>query len=390
MRQFTFTTFFAGIALLAVTYLVVVGRSSLAGQGKGGEVVAKPTPAATPKKTSPRMKPPASNSRTGRTTKSTGVAASAAERAFWSSIKDSTNPAEFKAYLKKYPKGEFAALAANRLKALEEAKRSTDRAPANPKPTNPGPTNSLNSTPKVIKAQTGVEIEMTSIPPGTFTMGDERYADQRPAHPVTIREGFYMGRYEVTIAEWRAVMGDTEWEIGIRDGNKQSERQPVLVSWKAAKGFIAKLNSKNSGYVFRLPTEAEWEYACRAGTTTIFAFGDDLSSDQANFDGRWPARKKGILRDKTMPVGSFSPNGFGLYDMHGNASEWCEDWYHDTYSGAPVDGSAWLGGREHEERVLRGGAYNDPEHYLGSAFRRWSAPGNRWYGFRIVATARTQ
>src|SRR5205823_8267237 len=140
--------------------------------------------------------------------------------------------------------------------------------------------------------------------------------------------------------------------------------------------------------------EAEWEYACRAGTTTAFSFGDSLSSEQANFDGNYPygGAPKGVYRQKTVAVGSFQPNGFGLYDMHGNVWEWCEDWYHDSYNGAPTDGSAWLSGGEQKYRVLRGGSWGYHAYYLRSAGRNGYTPAFRddTYGFRVVASARTQ
>ena len=214
-------------------------------------------------------------------------------------------------------------------------------------------------------------------------------ADEKPVHQVTISYSFYMGKYEVTQAQWQSVMGSNPSYF------KDCGNCPVeQVSWDDAQAFIRKLNQMNDGYAYRLPTEAEWEYACRAGTTTEFAFGDSLSSDQANFDGNYPyggAAKlqsgAGVYRQKTTPVGSFQPNAFGLFDMHGNVLEWCEDWYHETYYGAPTDGSAWLSGGEQKYRVLRGGSWYGNATYLRSAYRNWYYPGSRFdpYGFRVVA-----
>ncbi len=164
------------------------------------------------------------------------------------------------------------------------------------------------------------------------------------------------------------------------------------VSWNDAVEFCRKL-SQMTGREYRLPTEAEWEYACRAGTTTPFAFGAGLSSEQANFDGNYPSggAPKGVYRQQTTRVGSFQPNGFGLYDMHGNAWEWCEDVYHVNYNGAPTDGSAWLNGGESNRRVLRGGSWYSYADFLRSALRVRYAPSNRYdaFGFRVVAVART-
>lgn len=233
--------------------------------------------------------------------------------------------------------------------------------------------------------------EMVLIPAGTFTMGSpeleaERSRQEGPQHQVSV-PAFYMGKYEVTQAHWQQVMGNNPSDF-------KGENLPVeKVSWNDAQEFIRKLNAMNDGYVYRLPTEAEWEYACRAGTTTEFAFGSSLSSQQANFDGNYPygGASKGVYRQKTTPVGAFQPNAFGLYDMHGNVFEWCEDWSHESYDGAPADGSAWLSGGEQKYRVLRGGSWAYYASRLRSANRTWLEPDLRYYygGFRVVASART-
>jgi formylglycine-generating enzyme required for sulfatase activity len=241
-------------------------------------------------------------------------------------------------------------------------------------------------------------IEFNLIRGTTFMMGSRDsgpMADEKPQHQVAVPT-FFMGKYEVTQAQWRKVMGDIpEAMKGLDNKFKESDKQPaVMVSWNDAQEFVRKLNALNDGYTYRLPTEAEWEFACRAGTTTEFAFGDSLSSARANFDGNAPygGAAKGVVRQKTIAVGSFRPNAFGLYDMHGNVWEWCEDWYHETYAGAPTDGSAWLSGGEQKSRVLRGGSWNDDAAYLRSAVRGNGPPGDRYNGrgFRVVAVARTQ
>jgi len=231
------------------------------------------------------------------------------------------------------------------------------------------------------------EIPMVWIPPGEFMMSSpesepERDGNERPLHRVAISRGFWLGKYEVTQAQWQAVMA------GAPSGFKGDTLPVEQVSWDDCQEFIGRLNAKGEG-VFRLPTEAEWEYACRAGTTTPFAFGETISPEQANYNGEdtyWNGRE-GVYRRQTTPVGSFRPNAWGLYDMHGNVCEWCQDLWHDTYQGAPEDGSAWESPAE-ERRVLRGGSWNDTLRNCRSAARFYSSPtyGNSHYGFRVVRT----
>jgi formylglycine-generating enzyme required for sulfatase activity len=214
-----------------------------------------------------------------------------------------------------------------------------------------------------------------------------RGSDEGPQHQVTVKS-FLMGKYEVTQEQYKKVMGTNPSDF--KGKNLPVER----VSWNDAQEFIRRLNSRGDGYTYRLPTEAEWEYACRAGTTTAFAFGDSLSPGQANFDGNHPYgwAAKGINRQKTIPVGSFQPNAFGLYDMHGNVAEWCQDWYHGNYNGAPTDGSAWESGGEQGFRVLRSGAWDDYSDLLRSAARNGLGTDYRIHntiGVRVVAVART-
>ncbi len=254
----------------------------------------------------------------------------------------------------------------------------------------------------------GVILEMLEIPAGSFCMGsNDGSSDEKPVHRVTLRQPFYMGKYEVTQAQWRSVMGSNPSLNEACGGNCPVEQ----VSWDKAQNFINKLNDNNDGFTYRLPTEAEWEYACRAGTTTEFAFGNSLSSDQANFDGDYPygGAAKGVSRRKTIAVGSFAPNTFGLYDMHGNVMEWCQDWYHPSYHGAPSDGSAWLSGGDQKQRVARGGSMYGDGSVLRSASRnaeftaviKLSTTQEQslitdcdlncdGVGFRVVAVVRTQ
>jgi len=245
---------------------------------------------------------------------------------------------------------------------------------------------------KPIRNQIG--IEMVWIPPGKFLMGStngsnvDGHHDEQPVHQVTINYSFYMGKCEVTQAQWQSVMKNNPSDF------EDCANCPVeQVSWEDAQGFIRTLNLMNDGYIYRLPTEAEWEYACRAATTTDFSFGSSLGSTQANIDGQYPygGAPKGVYRSKTTPVGSFQPNAFGLFDMHGNVLEWCEDLYHDSYDDAPSDGSAWLSG-EQTERVLRGGSW-DAYAFISRSAARFHKGGDKHNfstGFRVVAVARSR
>jgi formylglycine-generating enzyme required for sulfatase activity len=198
---------------------------------------------------------------------------------------------------------------------------------------------------------------------------------EKPAHQVTIDYSFYMGKYEVTQAQWQSVMGNNPSNFKDCGGNCPVEQ----VSWDDAQNFVNKLNEGNDGFRYRLPTEAEWEYACRAGTTGDYA---GTLSEMA-----WFRENAG---SKTHAVGGKQPNSWGLADMYGNVWEWCQDWYHETYDGAPTDGSAWLSGGGQKFRVMRGGSWNFDAPVLRSANRDRSSPVNRYFyiGFRVVAVAR--
>lgn len=217
------------------------------------------------------------------------------------------------------------------------------------------------------------------IPPGSFMMGSTNGENEKPVHEVTINYSFYMGKYEVTQAQWQSVMGNNPSHFKDCGGNCPVEQ----VSWDDAQNFINKLNESNDGFRYRLPAEAEWEYACRAGTTGDYA--GNLN------EMAWYSDNSG---SKTHAVGGKQPNAWGLADMHGNVWEWCQDWYHETYYGAPSDGSAWLSGGEQKYRVLRGGSWYDLANNTRSALRLWLAPDYRNYyyglGFRVVAVVRTQ
>ncbi|MCM1982404.1 SUMF1/EgtB/PvdO family nonheme iron enzyme [Lyngbya confervoides] len=239
----------------------------------------------------------------------------------------------------------------------------------------------------VERLKTGIELEMVWIPGGRFTMGSpsgelERTDAEGPQHEVNV-PGFYLGRYPVTQAQWEAVMGSNPSAF------KGANRPVESVSWNDAIAFCEKLSNQR-GRAYRLPSEAEWEYACRAGTTTPFYFGATLSPTFANYNGNYSygSGPKGEYREQTTEVGIFPPNGFGLYDMHGNAWEWCQDRWHDNYNGAPSDGSAWESGSG-ERRVLRGGSWVYDPGSCRSADRDRNVPGVRYdfYGFRLAMSA---
>jgi formylglycine-generating enzyme required for sulfatase activity len=220
--------------------------------------------------------------------------------------------------------------------------------------------------------------EMVAVPVGEFLMG--RTPNQ---HRVMIRQPFAVGKFEVTFAEWQACAtggGCTNNRSPSDQGWGKGRRPVINVSWNDAKQYVNWLSSK-TGRSYRLLSEAEWEYAARAGTTTEFAFGDSITTRQAQFSERsWKAA------GKTVEVGKFSPNAWGLHDMHGNVNEWCEDTYHEDYEGAPNDGTAWLDGA-HTSRMLRGGSW---EMYVSSAlassWRGGVSPSTResTTGFRIA------
>jgi formylglycine-generating enzyme required for sulfatase activity/tRNA A-37 threonylcarbamoyl transferase component Bud32 len=232
----------------------------------------------------------------------------------------------------------------------------------------------------------GVSLEMVKIPGGRFLMGspetEAKRDDEGPQHYVNVPE-FFMGKYTVTQAQWQAVMGNNPSYF--KGKNRPVER----VSWNDATEFCQKL-SKKTGRDYRLPSEAEWEYACRGGTTTPFYFGETITPELVNYNGRYTYGNgpKGKYRGETTDVGNFPPNSFGLYDMHGNVWEFCQDVWHDNYDGAPVDGSAWLNGGNSSHRVCRGGSWFNYPRWCRSADRiiyLSVETGIDLIGFRLVS-----
>ena len=239
---------------------------------------------------------------------------------------------------------------------------------------------------------------MVVVPAGSFTMGsppseEGRYDGEGPRHRVRIPEPFAVGKYEVTFGEWDACVSDGGCGgHNPKDHGWGRNKRPVInVSWYDAQSYAGWL-SRKTGKGYRLLSESEWEYAARAGTTGPFHTGGTISTDQANYAGIlvYGSGRKGVYRRKTVPVGSFAPNGFGLHDMHGNVWEWVEDCVNRSYAGAPADGSAWISGNC-LFHGLRGGSWNNEPRNLRSADRHWNAAGLRHYfsgsvGFRVART----
>jgi formylglycine-generating enzyme required for sulfatase activity len=232
----------------------------------------------------------------------------------------------------------------------------------------------LSEKTKTLLLGGGVQMVFVLIPPGSFQMGSTSgHEDEKPVHTVTFSDAFYMSRYEVTQEQWKTVMGSQR-------GRFEGSNRPVeRVRWSECRQFAEQLNGRTSGWIVRLPTEAEWEYACRAESTTRYSFGDD---DAHLSEYAWYMENAG---GTTHTVGQLRPNAFGLYDMHGNVSEWCLDTYHPDYVGAPANGQVWSGGME-GYRVLRGGSWRSNARVCRSANRLiddFDDLGND-YGFRLV------
>ncbi len=266
-----------------------------------------------------------------------------------------------------------------------------------------------------------VPLEMVLIPDGTFTMGapeseEGSYDDERPQHDVTI-SAFLMGRYPVTQEQWRAVAQAERSSIASRtdlkinldlepdsshfkesyEGIDRWQRPVEQVNWYEAVEFCKRL-SKLIGRNYRLPSEAEWEYACRAGTTTPFHFGETITTNLANYKGTgdygsYGRGLKGEYRQQTTPVGYFKvANSFGLSDMHGNVWEWCADEWHDNYENAASDGKLWLNGDD-SRSPLRGGSWDFNPDYCRSAIRNynlWRDNHNYYISFRVVCDGGSQ
>ncbi|WP_055074281.1 bifunctional serine/threonine-protein kinase/formylglycine-generating enzyme family protein [Pseudanabaena sp. 'Roaring Creek'] len=233
-----------------------------------------------------------------------------------------------------------------------------------------------------------IGLEMVFIPAGKFAIGSpsdeaDRHEEESPRHIVNLAP-FFMSRFAITQRQWKALMDNNP---AMFIGN--SDRPVEMVSWDDAQSFCQKL-AERTGRPYRLPSESEWEYACRAGTVTAFGFGETIAANLANYNGASPYKyaPQGISNAATTEVGSYPANAFGLHDMHGNVWEWCMDVWHDDYDLLPKDGSAWMTGGDRSCRVVRGGSWRDPAHYCRSAkrYKNVTNQGDRYTGFRIAVT----
>ena len=226
-----------------------------------------------------------------------------------------------------------------------------------------------------------VSLDFVWIEPGTFMMGSPsgergRFSDEGPLHEVEISRGFWLGKYEVTQGEWEAVMGTTPWS-GESYVQEHPSHPAVYISWDDVQAFIERLNASAGEALYRLPSEAEWEYACRAGSTTRWSFGDDES--QLTHYAWYEDNAEDVGEDYAHAVGTKRANAWGLYDMHGNVDEWVQDWYDgDYYNSSPrVDP---LGPSSGSARVFRGGSFGVAAQYVRSAIRYGNSPGLRGGG----------
>jgi formylglycine-generating enzyme required for sulfatase activity len=291
------------------------------------------------------------------------------ELGYWNTIKKSETPADFQAYLDSYPNGRFAALAHARLDEI--ATKPSDKSREHPQ--------ASTGTPPSIRDCTQCP-ELVLIPSGNFAMGTaDQSTFEGPVHHVSIAKSFYLGRREVTFEEWDACHTDGGCPFRPDDRGLGRGPRPVTnIDWEDAKAYVAWL-SRKTGHTYRLPTESEWEYAARAGTTTAYPWGQAVDIDRANCAGCNPKPL-----NNTVDTGRFPPNAFGLFDMAGNAAEWVEDCWNDSYRGVPADGSAFVK-PQCQERVLRGGSFNNDPRYLRSAARFKYDYDVRYYanGFRV-------
>jgi formylglycine-generating enzyme required for sulfatase activity len=338
----------------------------------------------------------------------------------WEKVKDTTNPVDLETFVQWYGDTFHGALAKARLAELKKQQVAIavpPKAPASApvKPAAPVPPASdlgrcedgvaewfagSPPTKRCLKPKDTFRDcpdcpEMVVVPAGSYMMGSpasegDRSENEGPQRNVAIAKPFAVGKFELTFAEWDACVaaggckhkpGDQGWGRG---------KRPVInVRWDDITREFVPWLSKKTGKTYRLLTEAEWEYAARAGTTTPFSTGKTITTDQANFNGNYTygGSSKGEYRQETVDVGSFQANAFGLHDMHGNVWEWVEDCYKEIYAGAPSDGSAVTSG-DCSSRVLRGGSWGNIPGYLRSAFRSRYHPGYRLNlnGFRLART----
>jgi formylglycine-generating enzyme required for sulfatase activity len=348
------------------------------------------------------------------------------ELAFWNSIKDSKQVSDYEAYLHAYPKGRFAALARARIQQLKAAPPAQQPAaqpapqpaaqPAKPADSKPAPEQAQakpapKSQPQQGKvrpvpapAVEGAQDEsaapgaagamaavkdcdacplMVALSPGPFTMGSNSSdPSERPAHKVALRTPFAIGKYEVTVGQWEQCVKASVCP-SVPSAANAADKQPMRdVSWDEAQLYLKWLSTV-SHRPYRLPTEAEWEYAARGGTTTRYWWGEQMKGGNSSCQGcgePWKA-------DAPPPVGSFVANPFGLADMNGSVWEWVQDCWHSSYKGAPPDGSAWADGNC-QSRVIRGGSWREDGSYMLSTtrFKYDASVRQSQNGFRVART----
>lgn len=341
------------------------------------------------------------------------------ELAFWNSVKDSNHPSDYEAYLQAYPNGRFAALARARIKRLRAAAPKTEAvpeaaAPAKPQreaPRPPAAAKKEQERPPAAKAEPPPvpaaaparpadqpatakkdQKELKDCPdcpvlialsPGSYSMGSNTGdVTERPAHKVSIAKPFAIGKYEVTVGQWKACVDAGACPAVTNEDNRSPDTPVRDVSWDDAQQYVKWL-SKVSGKPYRLPTEAEWEYAARGGTATRYWWGDQMQTGNANCKDCG----KPWQQDGPVEVGSFAANPFGLHDVNGSVWEWVQDCWHNSYRGAPADGSAW-DKPACRERVIRGGSWREGASYMPSStrFKYQNSVRHSQNGFRVART----
>lgn len=327
-----------------------------------------------------------------------------ADEVLWMTIETSNKASDFEFYLSKFPNGKFAAVAELKIRQLKETQVAVHKLPERNDV-------SLSYQPGDTIKDCDMCPEMVVIPPGEFKMGSLKKNKMRenneiPRHHVTISKSFLAGKFEVTRAQFAYFVQETGHDAGkkcstiegdqFKSRSNRSFRNPgftqydnhpvVCVNWNDAKAYVAWL-SRKTGQVYRLLSEAEWEFVARANTDTHFWWGESISTSQANYDGNYRLNgPKGQFRNMTVAVDSFKANAFGLYNVHGNVFEWVEDCWHDNYHGSPKDGSAWIKGGNCNKRVLRGGSWTFKPQFLRSARRskNFTTPRMSLIGFRVA------
>jgi formylglycine-generating enzyme required for sulfatase activity len=334
------------------------------------------------------------------------------ELAFWESIKDSDHVSDYEAYLKAYPKGRFAALAEARIARLRAGPskgvakseppaappaRPPAREPARPAPAKEKEPPAITAAPAAVSQSSrpvaaGAEFKdcpacpaLIPVPAGSFTMGSNSSdPSEKPAHPVTIKAGFAIGKYEVSVQQWSACVDAGACQKVALSANSNTNAPIRDVSWDDAQQYLSWL-SKTSGQSYRLPTEAEWEYAARGGSSTRYWWGEQMAPGKAN------CKDCGQPWSSEAPanVGSFGANGFGLYDTSGGVWEWVADCWHTSFKDAPADGRSW------EQppcsvRVIRGGSWREGAAYMVSStrFKYDASVRHSQNGFRVARSVK--